>query len=156
MSTYTLLLGIVICFKTHTLNENVFCFFSITLAPCQGEFDITIIDRICTLLNPQPICVSSPATGAARENIVSCIKLNTKYSQIHNLFLKTLPKLLSLHSESASVILPSRRKPITARLPRGHKNLSLQMRHKPQVTYHTSRTSKLLPLLLSAQFSPNI
>ncbi|XP_031784416.1 autophagy-related protein 2 homolog A [Nasonia vitripennis] len=43
--------------------------FHIILAPCQGEFDITIIDRISTLLNPQPICVSSPATAAARENI---------------------------------------------------------------------------------------
>ncbi|XP_014205961.1 autophagy-related protein 2 homolog B [Copidosoma floridanum] len=43
--------------------------FDIELAPCQGEFDITIVDRISALLNPSPICVSSPATVAAKENM---------------------------------------------------------------------------------------
>ncbi|XP_058807955.1 autophagy-related protein 2 homolog B isoform X2 [Phymastichus coffea] len=32
--------------------------FEITLGPCQGELDISIIDRISSLLNRQPVCVS--------------------------------------------------------------------------------------------------
>lgn len=29
----------------------------ITLDPCTIELDITIVDRICAVLNPQPVCV---------------------------------------------------------------------------------------------------
>ncbi|XP_014232573.1 autophagy-related protein 2 homolog A [Trichogramma pretiosum] len=43
--------------------------FDITLKPCQCELDISIIDRISMLLNPEPICVSSPASTVARGNI---------------------------------------------------------------------------------------
>ncbi|XP_076666317.1 autophagy-related 2 isoform X1 [Andrena cerasifolii] len=32
----------------------------IELEPCKSEVDITIVDRICALLNPQPICVCNP------------------------------------------------------------------------------------------------
>lgn len=45
--------------------------FSIILGPCQAEFDITIIDRISALLNPQPVFSTSSAYGLARGNIVS-------------------------------------------------------------------------------------
>ncbi|KAF5283909.1 hypothetical protein FQA39_LY04729 [Lamprigera yunnana] len=35
---------------------------TITLEPCVIEVDITIVDRICAILNPQPICVISKQT----------------------------------------------------------------------------------------------
>ncbi|XP_043255081.1 autophagy-related protein 2 homolog A [Colletes gigas] len=35
----------------------------IELEPCKSEVDITIVDRICTLLNPQPICVYNPVSN---------------------------------------------------------------------------------------------
>ncbi|XP_031843330.1 autophagy-related 2 [Nomia melanderi] len=34
----------------------------IELEPCKSEVDITIVDRICALLNPQPICVCNPVS----------------------------------------------------------------------------------------------
>ncbi|XP_011503827.1 PREDICTED: autophagy-related protein 2 homolog A [Ceratosolen solmsi marchali] len=43
--------------------------FDITLEPCQGEFDITIIDRISTFLNRQPICTFSPSSATAKQNV---------------------------------------------------------------------------------------
>ncbi|XP_076234909.1 autophagy-related 2 [Calliopsis andreniformis] len=35
----------------------------IELEPCNSEVDITIVDRICALLNPQPICVCNPVSN---------------------------------------------------------------------------------------------
>ncbi|CAK9813594.1 Autophagy-related protein 2 homolog B [Anthophora quadrimaculata] len=35
----------------------------IELEPCKSEVDITIVDRICALLNPQPICVYNPVSN---------------------------------------------------------------------------------------------
>lgn len=46
-----------------------FFFFSIELEPCKSEVDITIVDRICALLNPQPICVCNPVSN--NKNTVS-------------------------------------------------------------------------------------
>lgn len=45
------------------------CFFSIDMEPCKSEVDITIVDRICALLNPQPICVCNPISND--RNLVS-------------------------------------------------------------------------------------
>ncbi|XP_034941345.1 autophagy-related protein 2 homolog B [Chelonus insularis] len=36
----------------------------IQLEPCNSEIDITIIDRISSVLNPQPICTCNPTTAA--------------------------------------------------------------------------------------------
>ncbi|XP_011303463.1 autophagy-related protein 2 homolog B [Fopius arisanus] len=36
----------------------------ITLEPCRCELDVTIVDRISAVLNPQPICISNPPTRA--------------------------------------------------------------------------------------------
>lgn len=30
------------------------------MEPCRGEIDITIVDRISAILNPQPICTCNP------------------------------------------------------------------------------------------------
>lgn len=30
------------------------------MEPCRGEVDITIVDRISAILNPQPICTCNP------------------------------------------------------------------------------------------------
>ena len=35
-------------------------FSSIQMEPCRGEVDITIVDRISAILNPQPICTCNP------------------------------------------------------------------------------------------------
>ncbi|XP_053986087.1 autophagy-related protein 2 homolog B isoform X1 [Hylaeus volcanicus] len=35
----------------------------IELEPCKSEVDITIVDRICALLNPQPICSCNPVSN---------------------------------------------------------------------------------------------
>ncbi|XP_029036559.2 autophagy-related protein 2 homolog B [Osmia bicornis bicornis] len=35
----------------------------IDMEPCKSEVDITIVDRICALLNPQPICVCNPISN---------------------------------------------------------------------------------------------
>ncbi|XP_043525615.1 autophagy-related protein 2 homolog B isoform X2 [Frieseomelitta varia] len=40
----------------------------IELEPCKSEVDITIIDRICALLNPQPICVCNPVSNNKNTN----------------------------------------------------------------------------------------
>ncbi|XP_076166580.1 autophagy-related 2 isoform X3 [Ptiloglossa arizonensis] len=42
---------------THPCTE-----IDIDLEPCKSEVDITIVDRICALLNPQPICVCNPVS----------------------------------------------------------------------------------------------
>ncbi|KAK0093179.1 hypothetical protein PV326_014144 [Microctonus aethiopoides] len=36
----------------------------IQLEPCRSELDVTIIDRISSVLNPQPICVCNPSSTA--------------------------------------------------------------------------------------------
>ncbi|XP_078034719.1 autophagy-related 2 isoform X1 [Augochlora pura] len=43
--------------STHPCTET-----DIELGPCNSEVDITIVDRICALLNPQPICVCNAAS----------------------------------------------------------------------------------------------
>ncbi|KZC06215.1 Autophagy-related protein 2 like protein B [Dufourea novaeangliae] len=43
---------------THPCTE-----IDIELEPCKSEVDITIVDRICALLNPQPICVCNPVSN---------------------------------------------------------------------------------------------
>ncbi|CAL7949589.1 unnamed protein product [Xylocopa violacea] len=40
----------------------------IELEPCKSEVDITIVDRICALLNPQPICVCNPVSNNRSTN----------------------------------------------------------------------------------------
>ncbi|XP_011343662.1 autophagy-related protein 2 homolog B isoform X2 [Ooceraea biroi] len=38
------------------------------LEPCRGEVDITIVDRISAVLNPQPICTCNPVVNARDSN----------------------------------------------------------------------------------------
>ncbi|XP_033188946.1 autophagy-related 2 [Bombus vancouverensis nearcticus] len=40
----------------------------IELEPCKSEVDITIVDRICALLNPQPICVCNTVSSNKNTN----------------------------------------------------------------------------------------
>jgi len=42
----------------------LFQLFSIQMEPCRGELDITTIDRISAILNPQQICVCNPLVNA--------------------------------------------------------------------------------------------
>lgn len=57
--------------------------FSIELEPCKTEVDITIVDRICALLNPQPICVCNPVSK--NKDIVSFATLLHNFSVQYNL-----------------------------------------------------------------------
>lgn len=41
---------------------DVFC-FRISLDSCTLELDLTIVDRICALLNPEPVCVINKAAN---------------------------------------------------------------------------------------------
>ncbi|KYN22683.1 Autophagy-related protein 2 like protein A [Trachymyrmex cornetzi] len=43
--------------------------FDIQLEPCRGEVDITIVDRISAILNPQPICTYNTVINARDSNI---------------------------------------------------------------------------------------
>ncbi|XP_017890148.1 autophagy-related protein 2 homolog B isoform X2 [Ceratina calcarata] len=49
--------------STHPCTE-----IDIELEPCNIEIDITIVDRICALLNPQPICVCNPVSNNRSTN----------------------------------------------------------------------------------------
>ncbi|XP_011706773.1 PREDICTED: autophagy-related protein 2 homolog B isoform X4 [Wasmannia auropunctata] len=42
--------------------------FDIQMEPCRGEVDITIVDRISAILNPQPICTYNPVINARDAN----------------------------------------------------------------------------------------
>lgn len=62
-----------------------FFFFSIELEPYKSEVDITIVDRICALLNPQPICVCNPVSN--NKNTVSYQFLLYNYIKIYIVFI---------------------------------------------------------------------
>lgn len=51
----------------------LFSLFSIQMESCRGEIDITIVDRISAILNPQPICICNPVINA--RDAVSVIKV---------------------------------------------------------------------------------
>lgn len=44
---------------TIVFTNSTFFFFSFVLDSCTIELDLTIVDRICALLNPQPICIAT-------------------------------------------------------------------------------------------------
>lgn len=71
-------------------NKNI-TFCSVTLEPCQGELDISIVDRISNLLNRHPICVSAinNLAGAAsssgpRSSMVSLTKKKSKFERVYS------------------------------------------------------------------------
>lgn len=52
----------------------LFLLYSIQMEPCRSEIDITIVDRISAILNPQPICNSNPTI-----NIRDAVSMQIKY-----------------------------------------------------------------------------
>lgn len=67
------------------------------MEPCRGEVDITIVDRISAILNPQPICTCNPVINA--RDAVSVIN-----TSVH-IFLKIFMKFFIILSNSTDGIL---------------------------------------------------
>jgi len=57
------------------------CFFRVTLQPCCCEVDVSIVDRITALLNPQPLCRRNTkfASGHMRDVRICVIQGNINY-----------------------------------------------------------------------------
>ena len=57
------------------------CAFRITLQPCCCEVDVSIVDRITALLNPQPLCRRNTkfATGHMRDVRICIVQGNINY-----------------------------------------------------------------------------
>lgn len=71
------------------MNVNILMLFllsSIQMESCRSEIDITIVDRISAILNPQPICICNPVINA-RDAVSIINKLYRYFLNICDVFL---------------------------------------------------------------------
>ncbi|XP_076284575.1 autophagy-related 2 isoform X1 [Lasioglossum baleicum] len=80
---------------THPCTE-----IDIELEPCKSEVDITIVDRICALLNPQPICVCNPVSKNKNTNQQTLF-----YQAVENPTLSNFAAVINVSSTQCTIKL---------------------------------------------------